>query len=161
MLKGIKNSAWEYQNRPKLLRHMLRACCYGGAVLLQLASRVMGPAVKACRPLLRTILAKLLLCVLCVLVCLSTCFKILLNVLPAFLLVTGNRESLLKLEVSMFGPLIKNRSNSAFTKVCMLLLLACTCVSTHACSISNIYEAACSYGSIRSQACKYASQKTP
>ena len=57
-----------------------------------------------------------------------------------------------------------HHSNNAWsTNICMLLLPACTCVSTHACSLSNIHGAvcACSYGSIRSQACKYASQTTP
>ena len=91
---------------PKLLRHMLRVCCFRGAVLLQLASRLMGPAVKACSPFLRTVLAKLLFCLLCVLVCLATCFKILLKVLPAVLVITGNRKSLLKLQVGVFGSLI-------------------------------------------------------
>lgn len=85
---------------------MLKICCYRGAVLLQLASRLMKPAVKACSPFLRTVLAKLLFCLLCVLVFLATCFKILLEVLPAVLVITGNRKSLLKLQVSVFDSLI-------------------------------------------------------
>ncbi len=140
---------------------MLRACCCGGAVLWQLSSRLMGPAVKACSPFLRKVLAKLLFCLLYILVCLLACFKILMNVVPALLVITGNRKSLSKLEVSVFGCLIIHRSNSACsTKVCMLLLPACTCMSTHACPMSIIHEAvcACSYGTIRSQACKCASQ---
>lgn len=145
-------------------RHMLRACCCCGAVLWQLASRLMGPAVKACSLFLRKVFAKLLFCLLYVLVLLLACFRILMNVVPALLVITGNRKSLSKLEVGMFGSLITHCSNSACsTKVCMLLLPACTCVSTHACSMSSIYEAvcACSYGTIGSQACKYASQMTP
>ncbi len=94
------------RSRPKLLRHMLMAYCCGGAVLQQLASRLMGPAVKACSPFLRTLLAKLFFCLLCVLVCLLTCFNILLEVLPAVLVITGNRKSLSKLQVSVFGSLI-------------------------------------------------------
>lgn len=151
------------RNRPKLLRQMLRACCCGDAVLLQLASRLMGPAVKACSPFLQTVPAKLLFCLLCILVCLSYCFKILMNALPAVLVITGNRKSLIKLEVRMFGSVMTHRCNSVCsTKVCMLFLPACTCVSTHACSTSNIHESVrvCNYGSIRLQACKYASQTT-
>ncbi|KAA6423225.1 MAG: hypothetical protein FRX49_07212, partial [Trebouxia sp. A1-2] len=72
----------------------------GVLVLLQLASRLMKPAVKACSPFLRTVLAKLLFCLLCVLVFLATCFKILLEVLPAVLVITGNRKSLLKLQAA-------------------------------------------------------------
>ena len=143
---------------------MLRAFCWGYAVLWQLASKLMGPAVKACSPFLRKVLAILLFFLLYILVCLMACFKILMNVVPALLVISGNRRSLSKLEVGMFGSLTTHRSNSACsTKVCMLLLPACTCVSTHACSTSNIHGAvcACSYGIIRAQACKYASQMTP
>ena len=143
---------------------MLRAFCWGYAVLWQLASKLMGPAVKACSPFLRKVLAILLFFLLYILVCLLACFKILMNVVPALLVISGNRRSLSKLEVGMFGSLIAHCLDSACsTKVCMLLLRACTCVSTHACSRFNIQEAvcACSYGSIRSQACKYASQMTP
>ncbi|DBA91804.1 TPA: hypothetical protein ACH3X1_003391 [Trebouxia sp. C0004] len=104
---------------------MLRACCCGGAVLLQLSSRLMGLVFKACRPFLRKILAKLLFVFLCVLVCLLTCFKILMKVLPTVLVITGNRKSGVKLEVSVFDSLIRHYSNNAMsTKVCMRLLFA-------------------------------------
>ena len=56
-----------------------------------------------------------------------------MNVVPAVLVITGNRKSLAKLEVGMFGSLLTHRSDSACsTKVCMLLLPARRCVSTHA-----------------------------
>ena len=119
------------RDRPKLLRHMLRACCCGDAVLLQLASRLMGPAVKACSPFLRTVLANLLFCLLCILVCLSHCFKILMNVLPAVLMITGNRKSLIKLEVRMFGSVMTHSSNSACStnrSACCYFLPAHACL---------------------------------